>query len=311
MKRFLKPVFGLTLPACVLALAACSGGSDGNDTGSSGNGNQTLATLDSQNVQAIGTSAAGILPSAIGSNEANTLIPPAELSKMITQIAANAANTQQANNLPAGVLLTSDQMNAALNGNYLCGGSVSVPDNANFVNGVLETTVTFNELCFNDTATPQTITMNGDVQVTITSATVTLLFVDFTVTTSSDSQTHAIKDTTVTCDIDSVSCTADAGGADGNNYDVADLDVSGNASDGYFVSATFTHPNYGAVEMVTDEPLFFDCPAQSQPSDGKISFTGENNSQGSIEFLDCASYSYCYDEDTTDATEPVCNTAMW
>lgn len=307
MKRILQPIFGLSLSACVFVLAACSGGSDSNDTG----GNQNLAKVDSQNVQAIGTSAAGILPGAVGSNEANTLIPPAELSKMITQIAANAANTQQANNLPAGVVLTSDQINTALNGDYLCGGSVSVPDNAGFVNGVLETTVTFTDLCFNDTATPQTITMNGDVQVTITSTTATVVFVDFTVTTSSDGQTQAIKDTTVTCDINSISCTAEAGGADGNNYDVADLDVSGNASDGYFVSATFTHPDYGAVEMVTDEPLFFDCPVQSQPSGGKISFMGENNSKGSIEFLDCASYSYCYDEDITDATEPVCSTAIW
>lgn len=314
MTRLSESITGVLLIGSLLALTACSSGGDGDgnggDPGSPGDGGQALATLNSDNTEVISRSATDVLPSAIG-NETEVLLPSVDLSQLITGIAASAANTQQANNLPAGIIFTSDQINTELNSNDLCGGSVEVPDDAAVTNGIVETTVTFNDLCFNDTITPQTITMNGDLQVTISSVNVTLVFLDFTVITSSDGRTHTITDTTVACNLESGSCTAEYNGNDGNNYDVADLEVSGDNNEGYFVSATFTHPDIGAVEMMTEEPLFFTCIAQRHPSDGRIAFTGGDNTGGSIEFLDCSSFSYCYDDNVTDTTEAMCQTGSW
>ena len=325
MTRLFQNVTGLLLVGPLLALSACSGNGDSDNgiTGPSYNGTETPATLNSESSQAIGISATDAVsqvvntdtalnasPLSMASEPAST-IPTADLAQLVTEITEKAVSQLPSGNLPTGIMITSDQLNQQTNSNDFCGGSISAPGNPDLTSETVDITATLNNLCFNDTTTPQTITLNGNVRLIRNPDSTSVIFSNFTLTTSIDGKTYTINNVTVNCDRNLNSCTADYEGMDGKTYRVANLAVNGNFTSGYLVNATFFHPDYGSVEVATESALFFGCVGQRQPSAGKLAFTSADNSAGSIEFLDCSNYYYCYDEDTTDTIESVCENAMW
>ena len=309
----------------VLLLTACGGGGGGGSnavTGPSYNGAVTPAAISASNSEPIGTSgtdaasqtvnadsALGSTPFAISGQGGGT-IPTAELTQLVRDISQKAVDQNQTGNLPAGITYTADQLNQQSGTSDFCGGSISIPDNTNFNSTTLDVTMTFNNLCYNDSVNMQTITMNGKLRLIDSSTSFTMIYSNFTMTASGDGKTHTIN-ASITCDSTGTSCSSDYVGSDGVTYRVADLSVINNGGGAYNISATFYHPDYGSVNMTTASDLYFACgTGQRQPTAGKLVFTGSNNTAGSIEFLDCSSYQYCYDEDTTVVGES-CFPGTW
>lgn len=284
-----------------LALSACGGSGD---SGSSTppaptySGITTPVAITATNAQGLSTKSTDATEEAITqqtASENNPYNPLAitittantDINPLITRITREiVSHNQAASNLPTGATITAAQLGAPF-----CGGSISYPDSFGN-NGMLNGTITYNNLCYNDTFTG-VITVNGSITFTETSTTITIRYINFTITGAGLSETVNM---TVSCDTDPMtsffincSISADFTGSDGKVYRIADMSVSGFGTGPYYISATFYHPDYGYVILSTIGGLYYEC-SNGYPSAGTISIAGSGTSSASITFTSCDGY---------------------
>ena len=303
-----------------LSLAACGGGGGGGSTSVTGpayTGITTPATISSTNAESLGTAAADAAAKSVGSEaatgsslfavviDADSGLPTAETTSLTVQIARKALAEIQTStqNTVAGVVITADQLNQEMMSSEFCGGSITVPDNTNFNGNTLDLTMTFNDLCYNDGVNP-VVVMNGTMRLIETDTSVTVIFSNLSLSVGGG-QAYTINATS-TCDLSGINCTVDFEGSDGTTYRMGNLDVYEGPS-GFDVSGTFYHPDYGSVTMTTTTPMTFNCAPAPQPDTGKLVFSGDAGTSGSIEFQGCSTYTYCYNEGLGET----CNVGTW
>lgn len=277
-------------------ITGCGGSSGGGNSVPKYSGVTSPAVIDATNAEAIGTTATESFSQSVKSENSSNATPFGVtiagsnngLSQLIIDIAKNAAQHSQTINLPIGVTLTA----ADLGPNY-CGGSITIPDgfaDSSSLNG----TITFNNLCFDDGIDGE-IVMNGSVIFTETATSRSIQFLNITITITATGESATLN-FTITCD-SGFSCvvSSDYVGSDGATYRIGDYSVSGNASSGYTVTATFFHPVYGQVDVTTDTPVTFNC-STGNPDAGVIRFTSTNGTFGTITFNDCSSYTIVWSD---------------
>ena len=249
----------------LLAIFGCSSSGGGGDTGTTlpiYSGSTTPAAITSTNAEEmsrrstegvnelvdITTTGEGI-PLAVNISSNNN----AALVLKVEDIAREILNGLSTLNLPAGLVITWEELNAESGTNEFCGGSVTVPDDFD-PDGLLNLTMTFNNLCFDDGITA--LVMNGTITFTETASTITVSFTNFSV--NIDGTTETIT-ATITCDISGLTCTisTDFIGSDGNVYRITNATVTGDAFSGYDVNATFYHYELGVVTITTTVPITY------------------------------------------------------
>jgi len=298
----------LSLLLASFIIAGC--GSDGGGAAiPQYNGITTAATIDAANAEEIGTGSSQGANEAIATETSSNGNPfflgadvnsnnSSALSKKIVGI-VNEINNQLPNNLISGITITS----AELMGPF-CGGSISAPDNFS-AGGTLNGSITFNNLCYDDGLSGQII-MNGTITFTQTATEISMALVNFSVTF--DGGTSESLNATITCDTSFISCSFSSvyTGIDGKTYKISDYTVAGSPAAGFTVNGIFFHPDHGSVTFTTTQNIFLNCTGP-QPSAGAISFTGGSGTSGSITFVSCAEYTYCYNL----GGGPTCASGIW
>jgi hypothetical protein len=204
----------------------------------------------------------------------------------------------QTNNLAVAVTIGASDL---AGDPYYCGGTITVPDNANATSGKL----TFKNFCY-DFLGP--ITMNGSITFSKTATQLTVNYKNFTASFERESFTI---NSSVICGLNNnvvTTCSISSSyvGSDGLTYRIDDFTISGDPTFGFDVSATFYHPTHGSVGIATTSPIMLECTGP-QPSSGAIAITGSSGTSASITFDSCTSYTYCYDL----GSGPTCNTGTW
>jgi hypothetical protein len=97
---------------------------------------------------------------------------------------------------------------------------------------------------------------------------------------------------TLRCDLESCRFVTDFFGNDGFVYRMTDLyRTSQGVNTGIEVSGRAYHPDHGYVVFETDPGVGIDLQCtNTQPSSGVVTFSGKDNSQGSVEFISCTQY---------------------
>jgi hypothetical protein len=268
---------------------------DGNGGDGSFSGNTDPAAIDDTNAEAIGTTSGEAAVNAIETTQANSANPfgikmimdADSLPDIVVLAARSAVASIESNNLPAGVVIDSSQL-----GPDFCGGSVNAPDSFG-QNETLNGTLTFNDLCYNDTSSGQTITMSGQVIFVQNANEFSITYDDFTVTSNLGTSTlNAI----MVCDADFLNCewTSDFVGADGNIHQVSGA-IAFDTGDGWQVNATLFHSEYGEIVISTTVPITFgQC--GPFPDGGTIAYESENGSFGTVQFNGDCTYSGSWDD---------------
>ena len=312
-----KHIFILIL--LIFSLVSCSSGGDGGSkkiTGPTYSGLSTQALITSTNSQQVSISGTDGSSKAVGSENANSAnpfsplgvvasdsgkLPTADIAKLTIEIAQKAM--AQSINLPAGLTITAEQLNAESGENNFCGGSVTVPNDVSFDGMSYDITMTFNDLCFTDFVNPP-VYLDGSMRMMSDGSTTTVIYDDLVITM--DGQSHTMN-ATISCDMSGTVCYTDFKGSDGKTYRFAELSVSGDDTSGYTVTGTFFHPSFGSMELATTSPITFNCTGP-QPDAGELSLTGSGGSNATITFMGCSGYSYCFDD---TVNPPECQAGLW
>jgi len=289
-----------------LILSACGGSSGGSSspTGPSYTGVTAPVAIESEaTAESVGVKTAEATQEVISQQAAQDANPfgasITTLDSSLNQTLINLARSVAENsvNLPLGVTFNATQVDPSL-----CGGTISIDDNlwdniqSDPVNVLLNGTITLTNVCTID-PTLGTITINGTLRFTETATSMSIQFINFTVTDGSINQTFNM---TISCD-DTTGCSilSDYQGDDGKVYRVADMSISGSGTGPYFFSADFYHPDLGMSSITTTDGIYFNC-SNGQPSAGTIQYTGDNGSSGSITFnSDCTTYDGTWDNSTS------------
>ena len=255
-----------TLPSVMLSsliIFGCSSSDDGaaGTTTPTYSGVTTPAAITSANAEEMGRGATeGVnesvkiatigegLPIAVEINSGNSA-----LVYKIEGIARNIIESQVAQNLPVGLVITADELNQQTDSPYYCGGSVTVPDNFD-PNDYWNFVMTFNNLCYDDGITA--LTMNGTITFAETDAEFSISFTNFSANIAGTVETFSA---TVSCTTDITpvcSISTDFTGSDGNVYKLTNMEVNGDSS-GYTVSATFYHYSLGYATIATTTPVTY------------------------------------------------------
>ncbi|PVV16503.1 MAG: hypothetical protein B6D77_00930 [gamma proteobacterium symbiont of Ctena orbiculata] len=108
--------------------------------------------------------------------------------------------------------------------------------------------------------------------------------------TSVDNITRAIH-RTFSCEANYQNCTlfSDFLGFDERSYRVTDISVTEDGNSAYTAEGRVYDPSHGYIDVTTDIPVTFDC-TDGHPGTGRLSFTGANQTSGTIEFVSCTEY---------------------
>lgn len=286
----------------ITLLSACGGGGDSTPAAvvPTYSGLTTAAGITATNAEVLSTTATDASEEAIAQNTAKAANPfgieisaaNSDINPLIIQIANQIAAHAQANlNLPTGITISATDL-----GNYFCGGSVTTPDNFG-ANNTLNGTITLSNVCYNDGGLYGQITINGTLSFTQTVDSMSIRFINFSVTGNGLSETINM---TVACTSTLCSISADFEGSDGKTYRIADLTVTGTNTGPYSISATFYHPDYGYATIV-GTGIVYACP-NGYPSAGTINISGASGSTASITFTSCDGYSGTWNNGTTSGT---------
>jgi len=219
-----------------------------------------------------------LVPLAVGASSNS-----AALAQKVKQIAIKVLQSSTGLNLPTGLVMTSDDLNARQGTSEFCGGSVAVPDDID-PNASLNFSMTFNNLCYDDGIT--VLVMNGVLGFAQTDTAFSISFTNFSTNISGNVETFT---GTFTCDTSVFNCTisSDFAGSDGNIYRLEDVDINGDAISGYSVSAVFYHNELGQVSLTTITPITYGT-CGLYPDGGEISIGSTDGSQMSVIFnSDC------------------------
>lgn len=308
------------LLSAVLILSACGGGGGGGGgySGLTYSGNTSPAAINATNAEQIGTTASEAVSQSVDSDSLNE-VPfgvavsaqaPLTVRQQVNDIIKRIINDLPVStDLPIGVTYTSNDLNNLISDQlgktvtWFCGGSMSGPSLTSTSNSG---TFTFYNLCFdingdgtyvavmNGTMSFQETT-NGNLETTTTS------YSDFSVTLNGETYTFSgTQSCTFNTDTWEETCADIYTGADGEVYQIADATVTGDSTNGYYVNATFYHPEFGSIEITTTNPVTI-CTI-GHPGSGTISFTGSGGSSGSVTFTDCDNYTVAYDDGAGNAS---------
>ena len=277
----------------VLALFGCSSGGDSGVAAPLYTGSTAAAAIVAGNADEISRRAAE------GVNEATNLVTVGEgipfavgvssnnvaLVKKVEEIARKVISGSTTLNLPAALLITSDELNAELTTNEFCGGSVTVPDNID-PNASLNFSMTFNSLCFIDGTTSTSLIMNGTLTFTETASAISLSFINFSVNINGVAETFSGS---FSCDLSGSSCTisTDFAGSDGNIYRLTNVSISGDTISGYILSANFFHHEFGEVVITTNAAINYGG-CGIYPSTGEISISSSDGSNVTVTYSGCS-----------------------
>ena len=293
-------------------LVACGGGGGGGSTALSYTGNTDPVVISGANAQAVGVSVTDNAAEAIDAETINNNNPfgaslnlnngNSPLARKISEISRQLLADPQSNNLPIGATLSYTELNTEIGGSYFCGGSVSITDalfNGSSQNG----TMTFNSLCFDigyiDSTQTGSLYMNGSITISVSGTKETTSYSNFTVTYQGE--TFTFSGTEVCSTVSPYDCSTLYVGGDGNTYMASGVNVYGDDTSGYYVSATFFHPTYGSIDVSTSVPVTF-C-GTGRPNGGTINFTGAGGTYGSITFRsDCSGYDGSYYDGSATGT---------
>lgn len=303
MIRYTQTILALIL-ATPLFLSGCGGGGNNGGGGLSYTGNTTETTISAVNIQRVAKTVTEGATQSINeftANESNPFalavvsssLPSNEINTTVSQIIRKVQD--QANNLVTAITIGASEFTGDP---AYCGGSITVPDNFNGTSG----SMSFNNFCYNVVGE---MTMNGSINFSQTATSLSISYVNFTVTFEGQSFTI---NSSISCALDGSGCTISSNftGSDGNVYRIDNFSVVGDSTSGFNVDATVFDPTYGSVTITTTSPILFGC-SGPQPSSGAISFTGTAGTSGSIIFESCTSYTYTYDL----GVGPVSNQGTW
>lgn len=306
MIRYTQTILALILSA-PLFLSGCGGGG-GNGGGLSYTGNTSVAAISADNIQKIAKTATEGATQSISeytASESNPFslaiissnFPSNEINTTVSQIIKKVQD--QGSNLVTAITIDASDF---VGDPYYCGGSMTLPDNPSATSG----SMTFNNFCYDFVGQ---MTMNGSITFSETATTLSVSYVNFTVTFEGQSFTI---NSSMSCTLDEfgwpITCTISSyfTGSDGSVYRIDNFSVYGDSISGFDVDATVFDPTYGSVTITTTSPILFGC-SGPQPSSGAISFAGSGGTSGSIIFDSCTSYTYTYDL----GAGPVSNTGTW
>ena len=309
MKISLTPyTYALALVSAI-AIAGCSSGSsnpDNNDNDAiTYTGSTSPAAISASNAEEIGTSATEGVVQAVEVETSGDALPFAvaisksprsQLNQKLREISRHLIDSKRSIDLPLGLVMDgSDDFPDDMG---YCGGSITIPDNMyNDTSGNINGTITYNNLCMDAGVGYGRMTVNGSIIFSQTETRFSMTYRNLTVSYNGETYT---MNSTYACDILSsgaynCSTSSDYAGSDGSTYRMSDVSISGNNSAGYSVDASFCHPNYGCVTIVTTSPITFNC-ENGMPDSGAISYTGASGSSGTISFDSCSGYSGTYDD---------------
>ena len=203
------------------------------------------------------------------------------LVQKVGDVVFNVIDGASSLNLPAAAVLTSDDLNAGSSGLF-CGGSVSYPDNIDPNASTLDFTMSFNSLCFDDQTTR--LVMNGTLRFVKTTSSVSISFNNFSVNVDGTQEAFS---GVFSCDATMSNCSiaTDYAGSDGNIYRLTDVRID--TINGYDVSATFYHHEFGKVTITTLSPVSYGgCGVY--PSSGIITLSSTDGSSITITFTGCS-----------------------
>lgn len=300
--------------AGALTLTGCSGGGGGGSSGGGGltyTGATSPVTITAGNAQPIGETSTEAARQVVydstgaSANPFGAVITDATSSttqSKIDQIGIDILKHSQANQTPAGVVLSADQLNNEMGETIFCGGSANISDALYNSTTSGSGTVTFSKLCMDlGSNGGGKFTLNGSMTISYKDDGVSAGFEKITYTNFTVTQTNKVLATlngsescTWEAGYANESCTSSAyyAGSDNKTYKIENANVSGNDTSGWDVDATFYHPDYGSV-TVRASGLKFGC-SNHHPSAGTIDISGANGTSINVAFLDCDTYSGSY-----------------
>jgi len=236
-------------------------------------------------------------------NYKDLAVAAAEASKQVSSLDNNQAASfssflKPSNNRPSAstfAKLTRQIQQATQN--CTAGGTFSVPDSFLFgsLGGSTLNNVTFQmNNCDNadgEGAISGTFTFNGDIisgnfSITVSNATIPSEGISNFSGTVVCTANGSLEPN---CTFDNIAATNDfTGGIDNRTYSVSNAIVSGNAVDGFTVSATVTDPDHGNIDF-TAQGISFNCP-DGQPGTGNITIIGDNNTTATVTFNNCTDF---------------------
>jgi len=288
MKNQLKKLSFLFLMAAFTILGtACSGG--GGDGGGGGGGGPGGATLSADNAQALAIAGTEGVKQAVNNSDSSSFF----FAKTGNQSPVQKLTVLAAQQASQGPALASDVFN------FCESGSVTGFDTFTQSGSG---TITFTNCVMEGATVNGTMTITSSV-----SGDIMTLSMNANLTVVEQGETETIN-YSATCTFDQVnitsSCTYDGSvtdtGFDGRTYSVSDIEVSGDDSNGYTVSATVTDPDHGVITITTTTPVTLNC-SNGQPDAGVIVVSDGSNTM-TVTFSGCSGYSIDFNGSTTTYT---------
>ncbi len=267
------------LSATIILSTACS-------SGDSAPAAPTNATISEANKQALATAGTEGVIQAVNSDNSNPFGRPTGKTTVQTITELVVQQTQATQNRPQA---------SSRSGEFdMCeSGSVTGFDTLGENGG----TITYDNCVVSGSTINGTMTINistaGDIITYSISANLSISHLG-TIETINYSSTCTINQSS-----GAANCTYSSSGTgiDGRSYSVSDIDISGNDSSGYTVSATITDPDNGVITITTTTSVTFNC-TNGQPDAGSIVIS-DGSSSMTITFIDCNSFSIDFNGATT------------
>lgn len=295
----------LSIASVVLAsltLFGCGGSSSGGDS-SSGltaavtySGASVATAIDAANAEELTTTAGEAVQQGADSLSSNVLgVVITDNSDDIETLSASLASAMASMslpNLPTGLVM-----------NGTCGGSVSIPDEQltafNAESGPVSFTMTYTSYC--DASVGAQYTIDGQVvfnydDIADLNSGFSLQYNDVTVNDGSGPVT--VNMTFVCSNGSTCTIVSDYVGSDGSTYRIADINLSGEATNGFNGSATFFHPDHGSVSISAVGVTYGSCGVF--PDGGSVMTRGTTGTAEIIFSSDCT-YIINYDDEAGDA----------
>jgi len=268
-----------------LALAGCGGGGGGSSPPTY-KGNTAVAKVDATNAEALGT-ASGEATQQAGSGSNLPIFASISSTGATDLEALSQKIIAQIRDWPLADLPTSFSLAGS------CGGSVNGSDSALPASGPYSITINYNNYC--DSTIDATLAFTGKVIFTVADVNdfgvFSMQFINFKVTFNGETTT---LNATMSCTDFSCTIFSDFKSSTGDVHRVADISISGDASNGFNGSMTFYHVDYGYVTVTVTGVTFGNCGAF--PDGGSVRFDGVSGSTGSIIFASDCSYTGTYDD---------------
>jgi hypothetical protein len=289
MKHF---SISITVAISMLLLQACGGGGGGGETRGSYttySGLTTEARVETTNSEDLSTAAASGALQGVAANSASSAFsrPTPSLENKLLEIAPKISKWIVQSKLHYAAKTTN------VTGDFCDEGGTAIADTNDA--GTIGT-ITFSNCGISDD-NGGALVLNGTVDYNYTASTDSIV-ATFHVTVTYGGESSAINMTLSCVDTTSASPTCSASvdyvGLDNRVYRIKDIQVSGSAASGFYVSATVYDPDHGYVQMTTNTPITFECD-NGVPGTGAVTLTGSDSTSATITFVNCSEFNVTID----------------